>query len=237
MSEVVELEDVWKEYRTGPEAVVALRGVSFSVEERGKMIVMVGPSGSGKTTLLNMCGALDRPTRGRVRLDGRDVATMDQRQLAELRCRKIGFVFQTFNLIPNLTALENVMLPMEFAGVGGKEAKQRALDLLTQVGLDQRATHTPGRLSGGEQQRVSIARVLANSPELVLADEPTGNLDTSTGEEVVQLLRDLVRREGRTLIVVTHDERLARLADDRLEIRDGEIVTEGSDGEDFTGRG
>ena len=148
---------------------------------------------------------------------------MSPPELAQLRCHHVGFVFQTFNLIPNLTAVENVTLPMEFAGVDGKESKRRAGHLLEQVGLAHRALHTPARLSGGEQQRVAIARALANSPELVLADEPTGNLDTSTGEEVVALLRELVRGEGKSLIVVTHDERLAVLADQRLDIRDGRL--------------
>lgn len=222
---MLELQDVWKEYRNGPQVVVALRGVSFHVE-KGQMAVVLGPSGSGKTTLLNIIGGLDRATRGQIRLDGQDLATLDSQQLTQLRCRKVGFVFQTFNLIPNLTALENVMLPMEFAGIDAKDAKRRAIILLEQVGLGHRASHTPGRLSGGEQQRVAIARALANSPELVLADEPTGNLDSSTGEEVVTFLRDLVKQEGKTLVVVTHDARLADLADLRLHIRDGQITSD-----------
>ena len=224
MSSMLELHDVWKEYRNGGNSVLALRGVSFSMEESGKMIVVLGPSGSGKTTLLSIIGALDRPSRGQVTLAGQDLTTMNQGQLTKLRCRKVGFVFQTFNLIPNLTALENVMLPMEFAGVDSKDATHRAVGLLEQVRLAHRASHTPGRLSGGEQQRVAIARALANSPELVLADEPTGNLDSSTGEEVVALLRDLVKREGKSLIVVTHDDRLASIADMRIQIRDGQIT-------------
>ena len=224
MSSLLELKDVWKEYRDGPRAVVALRGVSLTVEEPGKVIVVLGPSGSGKTTLLNIIGALDTPSRGQVRLDGEDLALLSPRRLAQLRCRKIGFVFQTFNLVPNLTALENVMLPMEFAGVDVKGTRHRAASLLEEVGLADRATHTPAKLSGGEQQRVAIARALANDPELILADEPTGNLDSSTGEEVVILLRDLAKRQQKTLIVVTHDERLAQLADVRLLLRDGRIA-------------
>lgn len=203
---------------------MALRGINLNVDEPGKMVVLLGPSGSGKTTLLNLIGALDRPTRGCVRLDEQDLAALDQRRLAQLRCRKIGFVFQTFNLISNLTALENVMLPMEFAGINGRDAKGRTTYLLEQVGMAHRASHTPARLSGGEQQRVAIARALANRPELVLADEPTGNLDSGTGEEVVALLRDIVKKDGKTLIVVTHDERLAALADVRLNIRDGQLT-------------
>ena len=224
MSRMLELQDVWKEYGNGPQAVVALRGVSFCVEKPGQMTVILGPSGSGKTTLLNIIGGLDPPTRGQVRLDGLDLATMAPHHLNQLRCRKVGFVFQTFNLIPNLTALENVMLPMEFAGVDVKEAQHRAMSLLEQVGLGHRVSHTPSRLSGGEQQRVAIARALANSPELVLADEPTGNLDSTTGEEVVTLLRDLVKEEGKSLVVVTHDARLADLADLRLQMRDGQVL-------------
>ena len=225
MSSMLELQDVWKEFRSGANTITALQGVTFSIKEPGKMVVVLGPSGSGKTTLLHVVGALDRPTRGHVRLDGQDLATLSPRELARLRCHHVGIVFQTFNLIPNLTAVENVTLPLEFAGVDGKEAKSRASHLLEQVGLAHRALHTPARLSGGEQQRVAIARALANSPELVLADEPTGNLDTSTGEEVVALLRDLVKGEGKSLIVVTHDERLAHLADQRLDIRDGRLAS------------
>ena len=221
---MLQLQDVWKEYRNGTSAVAALRGINLSVEEPGRMIVLLGPSGSGKTTLLNLVGGLDRPTRGHVILKGQDLASLNQGELAQLRCRKVGFVFQTFNLIPNLTALENVMLPMEFAGIDGKGARHRAIRLLEQVELAHRVSHTPARLSGGEQQRVAIARALANGPELVLADEPTGNLDSSTGEEMVTLLRDLVKREGKTLIVVTHDARLKELADLRLHIRDGQIT-------------
>ena len=224
MSKVLELQDVWKEYRNGPNTVVALREVNLTVEASGQIVVVLGPSGSGKTTLLNLIGTLDLPTRGVIRLDGRDLTTLDARELVRLRCRKVGFVFQTFNLIPNLTAVENVMLPLEFARVESSDAKRRALFLLEQVGLAHRASQVPRRLSGGEQQRVAIARALANSPELVLADEPTGNLDTSTGEEVIALLRRLVKDEGKTLIVVTHDERLSKLADIRWHIRDGMLT-------------
>ena len=167
---------------------------------------------------------LDQPTQGVVRLYGRDLTAMNPRDLVQLRCCRIGFVFQTFNLIANLSALENVMLPMEFARVDGKEAKRRAHSILKQVGLDHRISHTPARLSGGEQQRVAIARALANSPELILADEPTGNLDSKTGEEVVGLLIDLVKDQAKTLLVVTHDERLADVADQRLDIRDGRLA-------------
>ena len=224
MSKVLELQDVWKEYGNGANTVVALRGVNLTVEAPGQIIVVLGPSGSGKTTLLNIVGALDIPTRGVVLLGGQALASMNPRDLVRVRCRKVGFVFQTFNLIPNLTALENVMLPLEFSGCGAKEARSRATSLLGQVGLVHRASHTPARLSGGEQQRAAIARALANSPDLVLADEPTGNLDSSTGEEVIALLSHLVKGEGKTLIVVTHDERLSELADVSWHIRDGELT-------------
>ena len=224
MSKVLELQNVWKEYGNGANTVVALRGVNLTVEAPGQIVVVLGPSGSGKTTLLNIVGALDIPTRGVVLLGAQALASMNPRDLVRVRCRKVGFVFQTFNLIPNLTALENVMLPLEFSGCRAKEARSRATSLLGQVGLVHRASHTPARLSGGEQQRVAIARALANSPDLVLADEPTGNLDSSTGEEVVSLLRDLVKNGGKTLIVVTHDERLSELADIRWHIRDGELT-------------
>ena len=213
-----------KEYRDGANTVVALRGVNLTVEAPGQIIVVLGPSGSGKTTLLNIVGALDIPTRGVVLLGGQSLASMNPRDLVRVRCRKVGFVFQTFNLIPNLTALENVMLPLEFSGCRATEARSRATSLLGQVGLVHRAAHTPARLSGGEQQRVAIARALANSPDLVLADEPTGNLDSSTGEEVIALLSHLVKEEGKTLIVVTHDERLSELADISWHIRDGELT-------------
>ena len=224
MSKTLELQNVWKEYRNGANTVMALRGVNLTIDAPGQIVVVLGPSGSGKTTLLNIVGALDIPTRGVVLLGGQALASMNPRELVRVRCRKVGFVFQTFNLIPNLTALENVMLPLEFSGCGAKEARSRATSLLGQVGLVHRASHTPARLSGGEQQRAAIARALANSPDLVLADEPTGNLDSSTGDEVIALLKGLVKDEGRTLIVVTHDERLSELADIRWHIRDGELT-------------
>ena len=224
MCKILELKDVWRQYGNGAQGVVALRGVTFSVDHSGVMVAIVGPSGSGKTTLLNVIGALDRPTRGRVFLNGQDLAALNQRELSAVRCRSVGFVFQTFNLIPNLTALENVSLPMEFAGVQGRAASAQAASLLERVGLASRASHTTARLSGGEQQRVAIARALANSPDLVVADEPTGNLDRATGEEIVALLRDLVKGDGKTLIVVTHDDRIPDMADLSLEIRDGQLT-------------
>jgi ABC-type lipoprotein export system ATPase subunit len=224
MSSLFELKGVSKEYGSGATAVKVLNGINLSVEEMGSIVAIVGPSGSGKTTLLNLLGALDKSTTGEVVVLGSSLGEMPGKQLTEYRRQKVGFVFQTFNLIPNLSALENVALPMEFLDFGAKQARNRGMYLLEQVGIGHRAKHTPAKLSGGEQQRVAIARALANNPELILADEPTGNLDTSTGEEVVSLLTGLVKTEGKNLLVVTHDERLASLADFVWHIRDGQIV-------------
>ena len=221
MSSLFELKDVSKEYRSGDAVVTVLKGLDIQVP--GGIITVVGPSGSGKTTLLNLLGALDRPTAGEVVVLGASLGELSERGLTEYRRKRVGFVFQMYNLIPNLSALENVVLPMEFLGFGGWKARERGMHLLGQVGMAHRARHTPAKLSGGEQQRVAIARALANNPALILADEPTGNLDSTTGEEVVALLRDLVKQEGKSLVVVTHDERLAELADLRLHIRDGQI--------------
>ena len=186
-------------------------------------MAVLGPSGSGKTTLFNLIGALDRPTAGELVVLGTRLGELSEKQLTEYRRKQVGFVFQTYNLIPNLSDLENVVLPMEFLVSGDKQAGEKGMHLLEQVGMAHRAKHSPAKLSGGEQQRVAIARALAKDPDIILADEPTGNLDTITGEEVVSLLTDLVKREGKSLIVVTHDERLASLADIRLDIRDGQI--------------
>lgn len=224
MSKLLELQDVWKEYKNGASTVSALRGVTVTIDEPGQMVVLLGPSGSGKTTLLSIIGALDRPTRGRICIEGQDLSTLEPGQLVRMRCHKVGFVFQAFNLIPNLTAMENVEISMEFAGVEGKAARRRASSLLDLVGLGSRASHTPSRLSGGEQQRTAIARALANSPDLLLADEPTGNLDSHTGEEIVILLKDLVKNEGKSLVIVTHDARLADLADIKLQMQDGRVT-------------
>ena len=224
MSSLFELKGVTKEYGSGATVVPVLKGIDLSIESPGSIVAVVGPSGSGKTTLLNLLGALDRPTVGKVAVLGMSLGELSEKQITEYRRRRVGFVFQNYNLIPNLSALENVVLPMEFLGVGRKEAGGRGMRLLEQVGMAHRARHTPAKLSGGEQQRVAIARALANNPDLVLADEPTGNLDSTTGEEVVTLLRDLVKRQGKSLVVATHDERLASLADIRLYIRDGQVT-------------
>ena len=201
-----------------------LKGIELSVGEAGSIVAVVGPSGSGKTTLLNLIGALDKPTAGEVAVLGFRLGRLSEKQLTEYRRKNVGFVFQTYNLIPNLSALENVVLPMEFLVSDGKQAREKGMHLLDQVGMAHRAKHSPAKLSGGEQQRVAIARALANDPDVILADEPTGNLDASTGEEVVSLLTDLVKKEGKSLMVVTHDERLASLADFVLHIRDGQLV-------------
>ena len=218
---VVQLKQVTKVYRKGAQEVRALDGIDLRVESPG-MLAVVGPSGSGKSSLLHMIGAMDRPTGGEVVVAGRHLAALGDAALTGFRRKTVGFVFQTFNLIPNLTALENVMLPMEFNGVDKRERGRRAQELLGQVGLRDRATHRPGELSGGEQQRVAIARALANDPPLVLADEPTGNLDSKTGQVIYELLEEIARE--RTVIVVTHAEPLAQRAKRVIHIQDGRLV-------------
>jgi len=219
---VIRLVGVAKEYRLGRTTIRALDGVSLEVE-RGSFLAVMGPSGSGKTTLLNIMGGLDRPTEGKVLIDGVDTTGMTEAKLSLLRRRKIGFVFQFFNLIPVLTALENIELPMVISGVDRDTRRRRAVELLRRVGLEKRANHRPDELSGGEQQRVAIARALANRPVIVLADEPTGDLDSDTGNKVVKLMREAVLAEGGTLIVATHDEEIAGHADRRVKLRNGRI--------------
>ena len=206
----------------GPVTVKALDGVNLKVR-RGEYLSIMGPSGSGKTTLFNMVGGIDRPTRGRVFIDGVDIAKLDAYELAWLRCRKIGYIFQTFNLIPVLTALENVTLPMIFAGVEREERQRRAREILEAVGLGERLDHKPMELSGGQQQRVAIARALANDPSLILADEPTGNLDLNTGFAIVQLLYRLKAERGTTVICATHDLKMIDISDRVVFLRDGMI--------------
>jgi ABC-type lipoprotein export system ATPase subunit len=219
---VVQLKQVTKVYRKGAQEVRALDGIDLRAESPG-MLAVVGPSGSGKSSLLHMIGAMDRPTGGEVVVAGRHLAALGDAELTGFRRQTVGFVFQSFNLIPNLTALENVMLPMEFNGVDKRERGRRALTLLERVGLRARATHRPGELSGGEQQRVAIARALANDPPLVLADEPTGNLDSKTGLLIYELLEEIARE--RTVIVVTHAEPLAQRAKRVIHIQDGRLVS------------
>ena len=220
---MIELQNISKVYRTQEVETNALSDVSLEVAA-GEFVALMGPSGCGKSSLLNILGFLDRPSGGTYRLLGEESGTLSDAGLTRLRRRHIGFVFQSFNLIPNLSALENVMLPMEFAGVPADERKKRAVDLLERVGMSHRVGHTPARLSGGEQQRVAIARALANDPAIVLADEPTGNLDSKTGREVIGLLRELARERGKTVMVVTHDEAIEAVADRAVHIRDGRIA-------------
>ena len=217
---LIALRDVAKHYQKGGEVVKALDGINQEVPTTG-MVAIVGPSGSGKSTLLHMIGAMDRPTRREVIVAGKALNGLPERELTRFRRQTVGFVFQTFNLIPNLTALENVMLPMEFDHVPKPERVRRAKSLLERLGLGQRLKHRPGELSGGEMQRVAIARALANNPPLILADEPTGNLDSQAGQMVYELLKEI--SSERTVVVVTHAEALAQMADRVLHIKDGRI--------------
>ena len=220
---VVNATGLEKLFPMGDTTVYALRGVDLSVD-RGELVAILGASGSGKSTLLGLLGGLDSPSSGRVEIGGVDITHMRENQLADIRNRKIGFVFQFFNLIPTLTALENVELPIQFFRDGRHSPRRRAKELLSLVGLGDRLKHRPGQLSGGEQQRVAIARALANSPDLILADEPTGNLDTTTGQTVLQVLLDVRQETGTTLIIVTHDPQIAGLADRVLTMQDGSLV-------------
>ena len=207
----------------GKLSLEALKGIDMEVQ-RGEYISIMGPSGSGKSTLFNMIGALDKPTEGKVYIDEVDVAQLDAYELAWLRCRKIGYIFQTFNLIPVMTALENVTLPMIFAGLATDEAIDKGVDLLSLVGLGERVQHKPLELSGGQQQRVAVARALANDPAIVLADEPTGNLDRKTGREIIELLRELNQEKQVTIISATHDLKMLDVSDRILWVQDGRIT-------------
>ena len=220
---MIRLEQVSKRYDTGRRAVEALRDICVEIG-RGEYVALVGPSGSGKSTLLHLIGCLDRPTSGRYHLDGINVGALGINDLAAIRNRKIGFVFQRFHLLPRLSACENVTLPMRLARRPLRERQERAAALLRRVGLEDRLSHRPTELSGGEQQRVAIARAVANEPAVLLADEPTGNLDSQSGAEVVRLLEELLD-EGRTVIVVTHDEGLSRRARRTIRLHDGRLVT------------
>ncbi len=219
---LVELNGVRKIYRMADEEVRALDGVDLVIEP-GEFIAIIGPSGSGKSTLMHLLGCLDTPTEGRIILDGTDISRATSNELASIRNRKIGFVFQSFNLLPRLDVTQNVELPLIYAGFHARARHEMAQRALEQVGLANRAKHRPGQLSGGQSQRVAIARALVNNPRIVFADEPTGNLDTATGETILGLFRNL-SRDGRTIILVTHDPKIAAQAARRIEIRDGKIV-------------
>ncbi len=220
--EIVTTHDLKRLYYMGGEEVHALRGVNLTVFA-GEYLSIMGPSGSGKTTLFNMIGGLDRPTSGEVYIDDVDIARLDIFELAWLRCRKIGYIFQTFNLIPVMNAVDNVSLPMVFAGTGMDEARDKAANLLARVGLGERLSHKPGQMSGGQQQRLAIARSLANDPAILLADEPTGNLDLATGAEIIELMCELRDEKGVTIITATHDTKMIAASDRVVWIVDGRI--------------
>jgi len=220
---VVEAKDITKVYQMGEIEVHALRGLSVNIAP-GEILSIMGPSGSGKSTLMNILGCLDRPTSGDYHLNGESVATLNDDQLAEIRNRGVGFVFQSFNLLPRATALANVELPMRYAVLNGRNRKQVAKEALAAVGLSDRIYHRPNELSGGQMQRVAIARALVNNPAIIMADEPTGNLDTQSGEEIMTLLKNLNKDRGTTLIIVTHDPEIAELTNRVISIRDGRIA-------------
>ena len=219
---IVRVSGVTKTFKLGKIDVTALKGIDLEIAA-GDYISIMGPSGSGKSTLFNMIGGLDKPTTGKVFIDEVDIAQLDAYELAWLRCRKIGYIFQTFNIIPVMTALENVTLPMTFAGMNNDRAVEKGLQLLKLVGLGDRFSHKPFELSGGQQQRVAVARALANDPAIILADEPTGNLDLTTGEEIIKLLKQLSRERNVTVISATHDLKMLNVSDHVVWIRDGRV--------------
>lgn len=222
---ILETRDLVKEYLQGDKTLRVLKEVNLTVD-RGEFMAIMGPSGSGKSTLLNMIGALDRPTSGKVFINGTDLSTLNDNQLADLRNKEIGFIFQQFNLIQRMDAQRNVELPLSISGVPSKRREEQAKKLLESIGLGKRADHRPNQLSGGEQQRVAIARALANNPSLLLCDELTGNLDSKTGQEIIVLLRQLNQEQGKTFVLITHDPNVAEVTDRLLQIHDGEIAGE-----------
>lgn len=223
---VLELKDIWKIYKMDAVEVPALRGISFKVSE-GEFVAIIGASGSGKSTALSMTGALDTPTSGQVLLDGTDVTSLPESELARIRGKKIGFVFQTFNLYPTLNVFENVALPMRIHEFPENEIRESVTRLIGLVGLSHRINHVPAKLSGGERQRVALARALSAQPSMVLADEPTGNLDTKTSREIMDLLEELHSKEGKTVVVVTHEPGIAAYAERVIELKDGKIIYDG----------
>ena len=222
---IIELQNLVKTYKVGDTEVQALRGVSYSVEA-GAFVAILGPSGSGKSTLMNILGCLDKPTSGKYTLEGEDVSTFDKNKLARIRNQKIGFVFQTFNLLSRTSALENVELPLLYSNVHTKQRHEMALKALESVGLKNRAHHKTNQLSGGEQQRIAIARALLNNPALILADEPTGNLDTKTSSEIMDIFTKLNVEKGITMVMVTHEPDIAAYSRKRIHVRDGQIIRE-----------
>lgn len=224
MGNLIEIKNITKLYEMGDEKLYALSGVDLVIE-KNEYVAIMGPSGSGKSTLMNIIGCLDTPTSGDYILNGKDVHEMDDDELAEIRNKEIGFVFQTFNLLPRSNALHNVELPLVYSGLSKSERLKRAEEALTNVGLSDRMTHKPNELSGGQRQRVSVARALINKPSIILADEPTGNLDTKTGEEIMELFRELSNK-GNTIIIVTHEEDIAKHANRIVKIRDGMIESD-----------
>ncbi len=225
MTTLIKLEDVHKIYQLDKVEIPAINGISLNVN-KGDFVALMGPSGSGKSTAMNLVGCLDTPTKGEIFLDKYNIAHLHESDLAQIRGKKIGFIFQTFNLIPSLTALENVALPMTFQGASRKQKIQKAKELLELVGLKDRMNHLPGELSGGQKQRVAIARALINDPEIILADEPTGNLDTKTGDEIMKVLKDL-NKKGKTIILVTHNPELTKLSNKVINLRDGKLYKGG----------
>ncbi len=223
METIMELQDVWKIYRMGEVEVPALRGVSVEIK-KGDFVAIIGASGSGKSTMMNLIGCLDIPSKGSIYLKSQDISTLSESDLASFRGKTIGFIFQQYNLIQSMSAFENVMLPLEFLEYDDREAANRAREILTLVGLSDKMHHRPTQLSGGQQQRVSIARSLASNPEIILADEPTGALDSVTGREVLNMLHSLWKEQGKTIIMVTHDLNLAKYARTTIELKDGQIT-------------
>jgi putative ABC transport system ATP-binding protein len=221
---LIETVDLWKTYLMGSEEIHALRGISIQIE-RGEYVAIMGPSGSGKSTLMNLIGCLDTPTRGSYLLNGKQVSQMDDNELARIRNEEVGFVFQTFNLLPRATSLKNVELPLVYAGVSAKDREQRARTALEQVELTSRMNHRPNELSGGQRQRVAIARALVNAPSMLLADEPTGNLDSKTGLEIMGIF-DRLHRAGNTILLVTHEADVAAYAHRTIHLRDGQIESD-----------
>ncbi len=230
---MIQLEEVDKAYQMGSMTIPVLKGINLIINE-GEYVAIMGPSGSGKSTLMNLIGCLDRPTSGHYYLNGEDVSKADERKLAAVRNRQIGFVFQQFQLLPRMTAQKNVELPLVYAGVSQKERTKRAIEALEKVGLGDRKDHRPTELSGGQQQRVAIARALINNPSIILADEPTGALDTSSGQRIMDIF-DQLHQEGRTVVLITHDPEIAARAHRQILLRDGQIVEDQNQGKEVSG--